>query len=283
VWYTFSIVANSSIQLLAVTYLEPNPFQPRNKIAEADIIELADSIKQFGVLEPLVVADTPAGYQIIAGERRWRAAKIAGLSEVPVIIKKTSPREMLEIALIENVQRTNLSAIERAQAFLQLQREFSFSVADISRRISKSSSYVSNTLKLLTLPDAIKDGLLGGSITEGHARAISGIPDATTMVAVYKRVLKENASVRRAEELARHAKEDVGDPKFKKSPGVYAIDNKKLQRWEKIIQRMLAAKSKLKLVRTDRQTKISITIKGDVEKTQQDLEKIMSIIESQTE
>ncbi len=276
-------MAKSSIQLLAITFLQPNPFQPRNKIAEADIAELADSIKQFGVLEPLVVADTPAGYQIIAGERRWRAAKIAGLSEVPVVLKKTSPREMLEIALIENVQRTNLSAIERAQAFLQLQREFSFSVSDIARRISKSSSYVSNTLKLLTLPDAIKDGLLGGSISEGHARAISGIPDETTMVAVYKRILKESASVRRAEELSRHAKEDSVDPKFRTKPGVYAIDNKKLKRWEKTIQRMLAAKSKLKLVRTDRQTKISITLKGDVEKTQQDLEKFMSIIESQTE
>ncbi|OGJ16641.1 MAG: hypothetical protein A2632_01080 [Candidatus Pacebacteria bacterium RIFCSPHIGHO2_01_FULL_46_16] len=276
-------MANPSIQLLAVSYLEPNPFQPRNKIAEADILELADSIKQFGVLEPLVVANTPAGYQIIAGERRWRAAKIAGLSEVPVIIKKTSPREMLEIALIENVQRTNLSAIERAQAFQQLQRDFSFSVADIARRISKSSSYVSNTLKLLTLPDAIKDGLLGGSISEGHARAISGILDEPTMVAVYKRILKENASVRRAEELARHAKEESGDPKFRTSPGVYAIDNSKLKHWEKTLQRMLAAKSKLKLVRTDRQTKISITLKGDVDQTQKDLEKIMSIIESQTE
>jgi len=281
VWYTFSVVANTSIQLLAVSYLEPNPFQPRNKIADADITELADSIKQFGVLEPLVVANTPAGYQIIAGERRWRAAKIAGLSEVPVVIKKTSPREMLEIALIENVQRTNLSAIERAQAFLQLQREFGFTVADIARRISKSSSYVSNTLKLLKLPDAIKDGLLGGSISEGHARAISGILDEPTMVAVYKRILKESASVRRAEELARHAKEDSGDKKFKTTPGAYAIDNKKLKHWEKTIQRMLAAKSKLKLVRTDRQTKISITLKGDVDQTQQDLEKFMSIIEAQ--
>lgn len=274
-------MANTSIQLLAITFLQPNPFQPRNKIAEADIVELADSIKQFGVLEPLVVADTPAGYQIIAGERRWRAAKIAGLSEVPVIIKKTSPREMLEIALIENVQRTNLSAIERAQAFQQLQREFSFSVADIARRVSKSSSYVSNTLKLLTLPDAIKDGLLGGSISEGHARAISGILDPFTMVLVYKRILKESASVRRAEELSRHAKESSHDPKSHIVPGTYAIDKTKLKQWEKTIQGMLAAKSQLKLVRTDRQTKISITLKGDVEQTQQDLEKFMSIIESQ--
>ena len=113
-----------TVQLLAVNLLQPNPFQPRNKMIKDELDELADSIKKHGILEPLIVAHTPAGYQIIAGERRWRAAQLAGLTEVPCLIRKTSPKGMLEMALIENVQRINLSALERAQAFQQLMREF---------------------------------------------------------------------------------------------------------------------------------------------------------------
>jgi len=269
----------SSIQLLPIDHLEPNPFQPRNKLSEDDVRELADSISQYGILEPLVVAHTPAGYQLIAGERRWRAARLAGLAEVPVIIKETTPKEMLEMAIIENVQRTDLSAIERALAFQQLQREFSFSIADVAKRISKSASYVSNTLKLLTLPDAIKDGLISESITEGHARAISGIPDESTMVEVYKRILKESASVRRAEELARFYKQRSDEPKFRVARRVYETDNREVEAWERKIQDMLKARTKLKLTRTQQQTKISITIKGDPHKTQSDLEKIMAAIQ----
>ncbi|PIY80153.1 MAG: chromosome partitioning protein ParB [Candidatus Pacebacteria bacterium CG_4_10_14_0_8_um_filter_42_14] len=278
-WYTFDMSKMSSIQLLPIDHLEPNPFQPRNKLSEEDVRELADSISQYGILEPLVVAHTPAGYQIIAGERRWRAARLAGLTEVPVIIKETTPKEMLEMAIIENVQRTDLTAIERALAFQQLQREFGFSIADVAKRISKSGSYVSNTLKLLTLPDAIKDGLISGSISEGHARAISGIPDEATMVEVYKRILKETASVRRAEELARFYKQRSDEPRFRVARRVYETDTREVEAWERKIQDMLKASAKLKLVRTQQQTKISITIKGDPHQTQKDLEKIMSVIQ----
>ena len=109
-----------SVQILAIEVLQPNPFQPRNKISREEILELADSIKQYGVLEPLIVAQTPAGFQIIAVERRWRAAREAGLTEVPALVKKTTPKEMLEMALIENVQRADLGPLERAQAFQQL-------------------------------------------------------------------------------------------------------------------------------------------------------------------
>jgi ParB/RepB/Spo0J family partition protein len=153
-------------QTLPIDQLQTNPFQPREKVKKSELEELAKSIKTYGVLEPLVVAETPAGYQIIAGERRWQAAQLAGLKEVPVHVRKTTPQGMLEMALVENVQRQQLNPIERAQAFVRLTREFSLSSTDLSERIGKSPAYISNTTKLLELPDAITDGLIDGKITE---------------------------------------------------------------------------------------------------------------------
>lgn len=270
-----------TVQLLAVNLLQPNPFQPRNKIIKEDLDELADSIKKHGILEPLVVAHTPAGYQIIAGERRWRAAQLAGMTEVPALIKKTSPKGMLEMALIENVQRINLSALERAQAFQQLMREFNYSVNEIADRISKSGSYISNSLKLLQLPDAIKDGLLGKMISEGHARAIAGIADAKEMVEVYKQILKENASVRRAEELARLTKQKLGQGPVRpiQPKRLYQVNDPRITEWENRLTKLLHAKSKIKLNRTYKQTQITITLKGDPQETQRDLETIMQLVE----
>lgn len=195
-----------SVVHLEIELLQPNPLQPRGLIESEALKDLVDSIGQHGVLEPLIVAKTPAGYQIIAGERRWRASKLAGLKSVPVIIRETTARGMLEMALVENVQREDLNPIERAQAFQRLVEEFGLPASQISRRIGKSESYISNTLRLLALPDAIKDGLISNAITEGHARAIAGLVDAKLMVEAYKTILTENASVRRAEDLARRIK-----------------------------------------------------------------------------
>src|SRR4030043_2347860 len=133
-----------------IDMLQPNPLQPRGLITPDSLAELVDSIREHGVLEPLVVAKTPAGYQIIAGERRWRAAKIAGLSKVPVIIKETTPQGMLEMAIIENVQREDLNPIERAQAFKRLLEEFGLQISEIAKKIGKSDGYTSNTLRLLS-------------------------------------------------------------------------------------------------------------------------------------
>lgn len=191
---------------LDLDLLQPNPLQPRGLIAPDALADLVDSIKEHGIIEPLVVAKTPAGYQIIAGERRWRASKVAGLSTVPVIIKETSAKGMLEMALVENVQRVDLNPIDRALAFQRLIEEFGLAVTMIAKRIGKSESYVSNTMRLLALPDAIKDGLISGAISEGHARAIAGLNDVKLMVDAYKTILAENASVRRAEDLARRLK-----------------------------------------------------------------------------
>lgn len=269
------------VKLLKIEVLQTNPFQPRDKIHKEDLEDLVKSIKIHGIIEPLVVAHTPAGYQIIAGERRWRAAQVAGLSEVPVLIKETTPKGMLEMAIVENLQRVNLTAIERAQSFQRLNRNFNLNVGEIAERLGKSSSYVSNSLKLLNLPDAIKDGMLGKQISEGHARAISGIQDTNTMLQVYKQVLKENASVRRAEELARLAKSKTGQTRvFKPHTVVYQVDDKVIEIFENKIKRYLGAKAKLKLHRTAKQTKVSFIIKGDVEDTQQGLEKIINMLDS---
>src|SRR3989344_4654502 len=160
-------MANSSqIVDLDIEVLQPNPLQPRSLISADSLKDLMSSIKASGILEPLVVAKTPAGYQIIAGERRWRAAKLAGMTTLPVIIKETTPQGMLEMAIVENVQRTDLNPVDRAKAFERLISEFGLGNSEISQRIGKSPAYVSNSLRLLTFPDALKDSLLTSLIPE---------------------------------------------------------------------------------------------------------------------
>jgi ParB family chromosome partitioning protein len=197
------------VSQIPTNQLEPNPLQPRGVIDPESIQELVESIREHGILEPLIIAQTPAGYQIIAGERRWRAARYLKLAYVPAIIKKVNPQQMLEMAIVENVQRKDLNPIERAKAFNRLKEEFKLDHPGIARKVGKSVPYIINCLKLLTLPDALKDGLLSGLITEGHARALSSIGDTRLMVEAYKTVLKEKASVRRAEEIARRMKKKI--------------------------------------------------------------------------
>ncbi len=273
------------VNSLDITLLQPNPFQPRNKIKPADIEELAASIKEHGILEPLVIAETPAGYQIIAGERRWRAAQLAGLTKVPVVIKKVTPRQMLEMALIENVQRSDLNPLERAQAFQQLLREFNLTVGDVATRISKSGSYVSNSLKLLQLPDAIKDGISGGLITEGHARALAGISDPKAMIDAYKQLLVSKGSVREAEEIARMWREIHGTEAVKtKKKSVTSVVDPEVKQWEERLRKIIAARSEvasnIKLTRSQTQTRVIITLKGTQEETQIALENFMGMTQT---
>jgi len=186
--------------------LQPNPLQPRGQILPDSLVELAESIREHGIIEPLVVAKTPAGYQIIAGERRWRAAKLAGSARVPVIIKETSPQGMLEMAIVENVQRVDLNPLERAQAYRKLIDEFGLAATEVGQRVGKSGPYISNTLRLLDLPDALKDGLLSGTVTEGHAKALLGLESVDLMIKGYKQILHENLGVRAVEEMVRRMK-----------------------------------------------------------------------------
>ncbi len=265
-----------SIHTLPISSLQPNPLQPRGKVQKEELDELVQSVKQYGVLEPIIVAHTPAGYQIIAGERRWRAAKLANLSEVPVIVKETTPRGMLEMAIIENVQRVDLSPIERAQAFLQLQRDFRFTQDQIAEKVGKSLPYISNSLRLLDLPDAIKDALAGKLITEGHARALLSISDMGDMIECYKIILKENASVRRAEELARHFKEKiVQKTQSGGGRGITQVDINDQVTAQ--LKKVFRAKTQIKLIRSTRQTKITFIFKGSPEETETELEKILQI------
>lgn len=264
---------------LPVNQLQANPLQPRGKIMKDDLSELVTSVRQYGVLEPILVAQTPAGYQIIAGERRWRAAREAGLIDVPVVVKTTTPRGMLEMAIIENVQRVDLSAIERAQAFQQLLRDFKFTYNQIAEKIGKSVGYVSNTIRLLNLPDAIKDGVSSGQITEGHARALVGIDDEKVMMECYKVILRENASVRRAEELARNYKEQAGQ-KVRENGGRKLLQSDQVSHWQQALQSIFSNRAKVQMARSVRQTKITIILKGSPQETQTELDKILRLTEN---
>ncbi len=255
---------------IPIDHLQPNPLQPRGVIAPESLTDLINSIRQHGILEPLVVAKTPAGYQIIAGERRWRSARILGLKTVPAIVKKTNPQQMLEMALIENVQREDLTSLDRAKAFQQLQEEFDLSVSEIAQRIGKSVAYVSNSLRLLLLPDAVKDGLLSGLISEGHARAIAGLKTTEKIIQVYKQILREKASVRRAEELSRTTKKS--EQKFTSQKNNQLI-GKEYQTIKENLQEKLssAGKAKVKISRSRSQTRITIVWDGGIEETEDQL------------
>ena len=283
-WHTTPMATPQQLKYLDINILQPNPFQPRNKIQPEEVEELTQSIRQYGILEPLVVAQTPAGYQIIAGERRWRAAKIAGLTEVPVLVRKTTPRGMLEMAIVENVQRVDLNAIERARAFKQLLRDFNYSNDQICKKVSKSGSYVSNTLRLLTLPDAIKDGIVGGQISEGHGRAIASLTDKQVQIQIYKQLLRENGSVRRAEELVRYEKEkeqiQESGPEVKTAN---QINPAIIKKWQEQIARHLKTMPQIKLIRSINHTRLTVTLKGDQNEAKQDLEKIMRLITQETD
>lgn len=283
-------MAEEVIQI-AVLELQPNPLQPRGSITPESLVDLVDSIKEHGVLEPLVVAKTPAGYQIIAGERRWRASKLAGLTHVPALIRETTPRGMLEMALVENVQRSDLNPIDRAQGFERLMNEFGLTTSEVAVQISKSVSYVSNSIRLLSLPDALKDGLLSGLITEGHARALAAIDDTGLMIEAYKIILKESGSVRRAEELARRMKQQSArtiTPDVRKQTYVVSEEIDKMQgdilarlsvkRKKGDDPRMKRRKTIVKLIRSQRETKVSLVFKGGLEETEERLQKLYKAI-----
>ena len=270
-------MAEEVIQL-DVNELQPNPLQPRGSITPESLVDLVDSIKEHGVLEPLVIAKTPAGHQLIAGERRWRASKLAGLSHVPVIIRETSPKGMLEMALVENVQRVDLNPLDRAKGFERLQSEFGLSTSEIAVRIGKSVAYVSNSIRLLTLPDALKDGLLSGLISEGHARALAAIDDVSLMIEAYKIILRESGSVRRAEDLARRmkvkSKQDT-----KKATDETLIVSDELDKMQDDLEKVLQVnedgkKTNVKLIRSRRETRVVFIFKGNTIETEERLQKI---------
>ncbi len=256
-------------KLVNITKVEPNREQPRKNFDEDALDELAESIKQFGLLQPILVQDKSTYYEIIAGERRWRAAKKAGLKEIPVIIKNLTEQEIVEISLIENIQREDLNPIEEAQAYKRLLTEFNLKQDEVAERVSKSRTAVTNSMRLLKLCDDVQKMVIDNMISTGHARALISIEDEKQQYEIAKKIYEEKLNVRDVEKLVKNLNKPV---KIKKT----IITDESLEAVYEDIEENL--KQKLS-------TKVSITSKGngagkiEIEfYSHDDLEKIMELL-----
>ena len=229
-----------------ISQVGPNKDQPRKQFDEDALMELSDSIKQFGIIQPLVVQEKNGFYEIIAGERRWRAAKMAGLKEVPVIIKNYTDLEIVEISLIENIQRENLNPIEEALAYKRLLEEFHLKQDEVAERVSKSRTAVTNSMRLLKLDNRVQQMVIDDMLSTGHARALLGIEDPELQASTAAKVFDEKLSVREVEKLMKNLHKPE---KAKKKP-----DNQTLQ----VIYQDIEDRLKQKL-----STKVTITSKGE--------------------
>lgn len=228
-----------------ITMVEPNREQPRKNFDEDSLQELADSIKQFGLLQPILVQQRKDYYEIIAGERRWRAAKLAGLKEVPVIIKNLTEQEIVEISLIENIQREDLNPIEEAQAYKRLLTEFDLKQDEVAERVSKSRTAVTNSMRLLKLSDEVQQMVIDDMISTGHARALLAVEDREQQYLLAQRIFDEKLSVREIEKIVKA----LGKPAKPKKEKNVSLD---------IVYQDLEEKLKQKL-----STKVAISGKGD--------------------
>lgn len=198
--------------LVTINKIEPNRDQPRKNFDEDALLELSESIKQFGVLQPLLVQDKKDYYEIIAGERRWRAAKLAGLKEVPVIIKDLTDQEVVEISLIENIQRENLNPIEEAFAYKRLLTEFHLKQDEVAERVSKSRTAVTNSMRLLKLNEKVQQMVIDDMLSTGHARALLGINDFEKQYTTAQKIFDEKLSVRETEKLVKKIQQEKDNP-----------------------------------------------------------------------
>lgn len=202
--------------VVKITRVEPNRDQPRKNFDEDALQELADSIKQFGLLQPILVQDKGDYFEIIAGERRWRAAKLAGLKEVPVIIRNYSSQEIVEISLIENIQREDLNPIEEAKAYQRLIKDYRLKQDEVAEKVSKSRAAITNSLRLLKLDERVQDMVMEGKISSGHARTIISIEDKDKQYMIAQKIFDEKLSVREVEKLMKTL--DAPEKKEKKLP-----------------------------------------------------------------
>lgn len=253
--------------MVKITMVEPNRKQPRKNFDEDALLELSDSIKQFGIIQPIVVQDRKDHYEIIAGERRWRAAKLAGIKEVPVIIKNYTEREIVEISLIENIQREDLNPIEEAQAYKRLLTEFNLKQDEVAERVSKSRTAVTNSMRLLKLSEEVQQMVINDMLSTGHARALLAVENPEEQYMLAQKVFDEKLSVRDVEKLVKN----IHKPAKVKKP-----DNKALSLIYQDIE------EKLKQVLS---TKVSVVAKeegaGKIEVefyNHEDLERLMEII-----
>jgi ParB family chromosome partitioning protein len=230
--------------IVKITKIEPNREQPRKNFDEDALQELADSIKQFGLLQPILVQDCSDHYEIIAGERRWRAAKLAGLKEVPVIIRNYTAQEIVEISLIENIQREDLNPIEEAQAYKRLLEEFNLKQDEVAERVSKSRAAVTNSIRLLKLSDEVQRMVIDEMISTGHARALLAVEDPEEQYNLAQKIFDEKLSVREVEKLVKNLNKPAKQKK---------VDDKALE----VIYQNIEEKLKQRL-----STKVAISSKG---------------------
>ena len=232
--------------LVKITMVEPNRKQPRKNFDEDALQELSDSIKQFGLLQPILVQDRKDHYEIIAGERRWRAAKLAGLKEIPVIVRDYSDQEIMEISLIENIQREDLNPIEEAQAYKRLLTEFNLKQDEVAERVSKSRAAVTNSIRLLKLSDEVQQMVIDDMISTGHARTLLAVEDKDEQYNLAQRIFDEKLSVRDVEKLVKNLHKPEKAPK--------KTDNKTME----VIYQDIEDKLKQKL-----STKVVVTSRGE--------------------
>lgn len=245
---------------LPVDKIIPNRYQPRAKIQKESLEELADSIKEHGVIEPLIVTKLENGkFELIAGERRLEAAKLARLKTIPAVLKEASPQQMLELAVVENIQRADLNPLEEGLAFDQLAKEFNLNHDQISQKVGLSRPAVANKIRLLKLPDVVKEGLLNNEIDEGHARALLGLTSEGTMIQTYKIIMRDKLSVRAVEELVRRLNQGHKPAKRKNQ----IIVDEKTTTLENSLKEKFS--KKLKLTRSKKGGKIIIPFKNDNE------------------
>lgn len=211
--------------MVKINSVEPNREQPRKEFDEDSLVELADSIKQFGILQPLIVQKKKDYYEIIAGERRWRAAKIAGIKEVPVIIKNYTDQEIVEISLIENIQRENLNPIEEAMAYKRLLEEFNLKQDEVAERVSKSRTAVTNSMRLLKLSARVQQMIVDDMISTGHARALLALDDEEQQYQIANRIFDEKLSVRETEKLVKLLKTPKKEVKKEKNEHTFVYEN----------------------------------------------------------
>lgn len=242
--------------------ISPNPLQPRGSMSAQSLKELAESIKANGILEPLVVADTPAGYQIIAGERRWRAAKLAGLKKVPAVVKKVNQKEMLVLSIVENLQREDLSLLEEAAGYKRLVDEFGLNLQQVSEKVGLAVPTISNRIRLLRLPDAVKQAIIDGHISEGHAKALVGLDEPNLIFEAFSQVMKKHLSIAQTEELCRRYQQDE-----RKNQRILFNDEAKKVGGQTLAQIEQAFSKKLecttRIIKTKHRVKVEFTFPND--------------------
>ncbi len=258
---------DKDIITVKIDQVEPNKEQPRKAFEEESLQELADSIKQFGIIQPLVVMKKDDYYEIIAGERRWRAAKIAGLKEIPVVIKEYKEEELVEIALIENIQREDLNPIEEAVAYKRLMEEFKLTQEEVAKKVSKSRSAVTNSMRLLKLPEEIQGMVVEGVLSMGHARTLLAVEDEEIQKTTALKVADEKLSVRETEKLVKKLTEEKKEKPVKDDSYKYIY-----QEVEENLKQILGNKVSIKNKKNN---------KGKIEieyYSQDDLDRIVSLL-----